>query len=169
MNVPKATYVVVGKPVSYREDSDVISLAEITIGTRAVEIALSESFSSPGRIAFDIWEHTIHEIETLSTSLRRVAESAFPESFQLSRPKSWIGQSINLKLVVECELGYSIESPWSERSTFFCSSRDRGSRDRKLGVRIGVALMGGYREVVVEPIRALELADWLDSHIERFR
>jgi hypothetical protein len=168
MNEQKETYNIVGRPLPYREDAEVVSLAEITIANRVVEMVLGGSSSIPKRIAFEIWEGTIHELETLSTSLRRAAESAFPQAFELSRRESWIGQTINLKLVVECEVGYSLGNPSSDRCTFFCSSRDRGLRDRNLGVQIGVALMGAYGEVVMEPSQANDFADWLDSHIERF-
>lgn len=135
------SYAVAGKPLPYREDSNVISLVTIKIGVAFVEIVMAPSFANSKRITFEIWEHTIYELETLSMSLRYAAKQPFPQPFKVPTPESWIGASLYLSFVSECEVGYSIHSPGSDRSTFFCSSRHRSLSDN-LGVWIGLAIMG---------------------------
>jgi len=164
---PNQPYIVAGRSVPYRDDGAIVSLAEISIGVASVEIVMDEFFADSKRITFEIWEHTIHELESLSMSLRHAARSTFPQPFNVLTPDSWIGESTDLTLVTECEVGYSLQNPGAQRSTLFCSSQNWGMGD-ELGVKVGLALMGGYGEVVMEQSKAVEFVGWLDCHLKRF-
>lgn len=158
---------ILGKPLPYRADSDDIVLGEIGISDAGLEVVLLGSPFGPLRCGCEIWEHTIYEMETLSSALSCAAADIFPPDLEVPRPEGRIGTRKSLPLAVSIEVGYSLAMPGAGRATFFCSSRNWGKRlrDRELGVSIGLAVGGGYKEVVVEPARAIALAEWLDQWV----
>lgn len=159
-------YVIRGKPIPYRSDHDVIDFAELCVADDRIVISL---LSSPlGRLECDceIWEHTIHEMENLSSALHCAAKDVFPPTSKVPRPESNIGTSVNLTLSTHIEMGYSLADPGSPRAVFSCWSRNWGLPSKpSLGVVIGLAIGGGFSEVVVEPQQAKDLAEWLDGQI----
>lgn len=160
-------HIIAGKPLPYRSKSEDIVLGEIGITEAGLEVVLLGSPFGPLKCGCEIWEHTIYEMETLSSALHCAAADTFPPDLEVPRPEGRIGTRKSLPLAVSIEVGYSLGTPGASRATFFCSSRTWGKlvRDRELGVLIGLAVSGGYREVVVEPARAIALADWLDQWV----
>lgn len=145
---------------------DPFCLGEIRIGSGELEVELRLFESESRCVSSEIWEHTIHELESLACSLRCAAGGRFPWPIEVDSPESFIGPKVNLNPVVECELGYSIHNPNADRAMLYCSSRDWGSIDRKLGVKIGLAMKGAFAEAVLEPAHAIDLADWLDCQLQ---
>lgn len=160
------TYVVIGKPIPYNDGDSPVPLAVITVMADTVMLEMDSFFANSKTLAFEIWEHTIYEFETLFIALRHAARHQFPQSLELPINSSWISERRDLTLVAECEVGYSIASPSSNRSTFYCSSQEWGEG---LGVKVGVALGGAFGEVVMEPHQANALANWLEGQLDRFR
>ena len=150
----------------YHDESDLSPLAEMSINSGDLVVVLMQPEKNPKRISCRIWEHTIHELEVLSSSLLSLAEGALPSSFQVGRPDSRIGLTVNLSVALVCEVGFPLDAPDVNSAMFFCSSRDVGRRERKRSVIIGVAMMAGYGEIVVELSHAVEFAGWLDRQIE---
>lgn len=160
-------YIIAGKATPYRADNPTTSLAEISIGTESLEVILTSGSLGPWRCCCKIWDHTVYELEILSLAVRCSAEKEFPPRLEVPSPESQFGTEKELRLSVSMEVGYSLGEPGADRVTFICYSRDWGFLEHSLGVLIGVALSGGYGEVVITPLEAVEFADWLDHQIAR--
>lgn len=153
-----------GRSVPYRPDNEIVLFAELSIASDQLVIGLLSSPLGPLHCSSEIWEHTIHELEVLSACLRCAATGVFPHPIAVETPKSRIGAIGRLFLAVDMEIGYSLERPCDTRVRLFCSSSMWDLQHRKLGVALGIAISGVLGEVVMEPLHALELADWLDRH-----
>jgi hypothetical protein len=158
-------FVIEGRSIPFRPGSDTVVLGEIGATSSRLEVVLTNSPFGPLSCRCEVWEHTIHELETLSSSLRGAAGDEFPPRVEVHRAESQIGTSLSLRTAASVELGYSLQKPGAPRATLFCSSRNWGSRGGALGVLIGLAVAGGYGEAVVEPSHAIKLADWLDLKV----
>ena len=167
LNSRENHYIIVGTATPYHSDGPIITLAEISISLSRCEVVLRSSHFGSLRCGWEIWEHTVHELETLSSSLHNAANGPFPTPIEVTRPNSPLGTLLKLPLAVEVELGYSLERPHEDRTRFFCSSKSMGLNDQVLRVAIGMSVSGGYGEVGVEPYQAVGLADWLDHQISR--
>lgn len=166
MSSSETSFIIVGKPIPYRPEFEPVQLGEIHCDWPTLRVVLTLAEGGPFACECEVWEHTVYELELLSSTLHRAAVEIFPPEVKVDRPESQIGTTLTLRTASTIEVGYSIQDPAAGRSHFTCYSREWGKpRDRTLGVAIALSVGGRIGEVVVEPALARELAVWLDGKI----
>lgn len=158
-------YSIVGKPTPYQHNGLIVELADILISNTQLRVELKRESAETLACECGIWEHTVHELEALAESVRRVSERVCPPSIEVERENSQIGAAIRLPVAITIEVGYSLDSPGTSRARFFCFSRTFGMGNSQLGIVIGLAVSGAYGEVILDPSDALAFAHWIEEHL----
>ena len=161
LTVAGETFHILGKSIPIRRDAELVPLGFLCVRDWRFEVELA---GRDARCGCRIWEHTIYEMEVLSTALRCAAADEFPPSIQIPTPESELGTPTTLRPAVVMELGYCIDRPGDARARVSCNSRRRALRG-PIEIFLGIAIDGSFNEVAIDAVQAEDLATWLDRQI----
>lgn len=174
MTHPIALYEIVGRSLPITADSNPVHLGSLMIGPDTLSIRVETKEYGSRIVRCPIWEHTIYELERLSSSLKEVASGDLDLTLKVDRHQSAIGDQITLSFAAECELGYNLKFPGSGRARFMCSYIEPRPIPSPIPamqpalVWIALGLLGTYNEVVIGVQEAEDLSNWIDEQLTRF-
>lgn len=123
-------------------------------------VSLSHNGRCRAKCRWSLWQHTIHEIESLLAGIALVDDVSFPEVASVEAPFSPIGGSIPVHFCTTHEMGYNLRRPRQPRVYFFLEKR-RMFRSRELWYVVHCAVGRTFIAFVLDSGAMKEFEGWL--------